>query len=147
MPIPVVITAYQDRSFTFEDFVGTQSRYIKRQTDLLVVKNSEVERAVAESQGGFARTLQQTAKVERQIAIIKNRCQKLNNKASEVAAVNGNVRLQIDDCRTEKNMHKYKCEKMICRKCYVKLPPKAVNCRKRKCGHYGDIRPKKKIKG
>merc|ERR1740130_1530899 len=36
----------------------------------------------------------------------------LNNKASEVAAVNGNVRLQIDDCRTEKNMHKYKCEKM-----------------------------------
>ena len=42
---------------------------------------------------------------------------------------------------------KYKCEKMICRKCYVKLPPKAVNCRKRKCGHYGDIRPKKKIKG
>jgi len=42
---------------------------------------------------------------------------------------------------------KYKCEKMICRKCYVKLPPKAVNCRKRKCGHYGDIRPKKKIRG
>ena len=42
---------------------------------------------------------------------------------------------------------KYKCEKMICRKCYVRLPPKAHNCRKRKCGHYGDIRPKKAIKG
>jgi large subunit ribosomal protein L40e len=42
---------------------------------------------------------------------------------------------------------KYKTEKMICRKCYVRLPPKATNCRKRKCGHYGDIRPKKKIKG
>ena len=42
---------------------------------------------------------------------------------------------------------KFKCDKMICRKCYAKLPPKAVNCRKRKCGHYGDIRPKKKIKG
>ena len=42
---------------------------------------------------------------------------------------------------------KYKCEKMICRMCYAKLPMKANNCRKRKCGHYGDIRPKKKIKG
>ena len=41
---------------------------------------------------------------------------------------------------------KYKTEKMICRKCYAKLPMKATNCRKRKCGHYGDIRLKKKIK-
>merc|ERR1712199_119976 len=31
---------------------------------------------------------------------------------------------------------KFKCEKKICRKCYARLPPKAVNCRKRKCGHY-----------
>ena len=29
-----------------------------------------------------------------------------------MAAVNANVRLQIDNLRTEKNMHKYKCEKM-----------------------------------
>merc|ERR1740133_899523 len=72
----------------------------------------EVDRAVTASQRGLARTLEKTAKVERQIAIIKNRCQKLNNKASQVAALKGNVRLQIDDCRTEKNMHKYKCEKM-----------------------------------
>ena len=42
---------------------------------------------------------------------------------------------------------KFKCEKKICRKCYARLPLKAVNCRKRKCGHYGDIRLKKKIKG
>ena len=41
----------------------------------------------------------------------------------------------------------FKCEKMICRKCYAKLPMKATNCRKRKCGHYGDIRPKKKLRG
>jgi len=41
----------------------------------------------------------------------------------------------------------YKCDKMICRKCYARLPSKATNCRKRKCGHYGDIRPKKKMKG
>jgi len=40
----------------------------------------------------------------------------------------------------------YKCEKMICRKCYARLPMKAKNCRKRKCGHYGDIRPKKNRK-
>ena len=42
---------------------------------------------------------------------------------------------------------KYKCDKMICRKCYARLPPKATNCRKRKCGHNSDLRAKKKIKG
>merc|ERR1711946_8256 len=26
---------------------------------------------------------------------------------------------------------KYNCEKMICRKCYARLPPRATNCRKR----------------
>jgi ribosomal protein L40E len=41
---------------------------------------------------------------------------------------------------------KYKCNKMICRKCYARLPPSANNCRKRKCGHCANIRPKKKIK-
>merc|ERR1712147_455370 len=41
---------------------------------------------------------------------------------------------------------KYNCDKMICRKCYARLPPKAVNCRKKKCGHSNELRPKKKIK-
>ena len=41
---------------------------------------------------------------------------------------------------------KYKCNKMICRKCYARLPASAHNCRKRKCGHCANIRPKKKIK-
>eukprot|EP00178_Gracilaria_changii_P022769 TRINITY_DN6788_c0_g1_i7.p1 TRINITY_DN6788_c0_g1~~TRINITY_DN6788_c0_g1_i7.p1 ORF type:complete len:206 (-),score=40.64 TRINITY_DN6788_c0_g1_i7:56-673(-) len=41
---------------------------------------------------------------------------------------------------------KYNCEKMICRKCYARLPPRAVNCRKKGCGHSADIRPKKKLK-
>lgn len=27
------------------------------------------------------------------------------------------------------------CDRKICRKCYARLPPRAVNCRKRKCGH------------
>ena len=38
---------------------------------------------------------------------------------------------------------KYRVNKMICRKCYAKLPPNAHNCRKRKCGHCANIRPKK----
>jgi len=42
---------------------------------------------------------------------------------------------------------KHRTDKMICRKCYARLPPKATNCRKRKCGHNGDLRPKKKLKG
>merc|ERR1711959_525860 len=29
----------------------------------------------------------------------------------------------------------YNCDKMICRKCYARLPPRATNCRKRSCGH------------
>jgi ribosomal protein L40E len=41
---------------------------------------------------------------------------------------------------------KYRTNKMICRKCYARLPPNAHNCRKRKCGHCANIRPKKKIK-
>eukprot|EP01053_Blabericola_migrator_P009040 Blabericola_migrator_1__9039@NODE_480_length_8144_cov_370_014362_g305_i1_p7_GENE_NODE_480_length_8144_cov_370_014362_g305_i1NODE_480_length_8144_cov_370_014362_g305_i1_p7_ORF_typecomplete_len132_score13_23ubiquitin/PF00240_23/1_1e39Ribosomal_L40e/PF01020_17/1_2e27Rad60SLD/PF11976_8/8_7e11Ubiquitin_5/PF18037_1/2_7e08Rad60SLD_2/PF13881_6/9_2e08Ubiquitin_2/PF14560_6/1_5e07DUF2407/PF10302_9/3_7e05Blt1/PF12754_7/0_00037UN_NPL4/PF11543_8/0_0019Ubiquitin_4/PF18036_1/0_36DUF2604/PF10790_9/0_0085TBK1_ULD len=41
----------------------------------------------------------------------------------------------------------YNCEKMICRKCYARLPPKATNCRKKGCGHTSQIRPKKKLKG
>ena len=40
----------------------------------------------------------------------------------------------------------YKCEKKICRRCYATLPPKAMNCRKRKCGHNSDLRVKKKMK-
>ncbi|KAI3383827.1 hypothetical protein SNEBB_010245 [Seison nebaliae] len=41
---------------------------------------------------------------------------------------------------------KYNCDKMICRSCYARLHPRAVNCRKRKCGHSNDLRPKKKLK-
>jgi dynein heavy chain len=37
-----------DRSFTFEDFVSTQARFIKRQTEELVIKNNEIERGVNE---------------------------------------------------------------------------------------------------
>ncbi|KAJ0582104.1 putative ribosomal protein L40e [Helianthus annuus] len=30
---------------------------------------------------------------------------------------------------------KYNQDKTICRKCYARLHPRAVNCRKKKCGH------------
>ena len=41
---------------------------------------------------------------------------------------------------------KFRCDKMICRSCYARLPLKAHNCRKRKCGHNADLRLKKKLK-
>ncbi|XP_019418330.1 PREDICTED: ubiquitin-60S ribosomal protein L40-like [Lupinus angustifolius] len=41
---------------------------------------------------------------------------------------------------------KYNQDKTICRKCYARLHPHAVNCRKKKCGHSNQLRPKKKIK-
>eukprot|EP00568_Trieres_chinensis_P003074 CAMPEP_0183291552 /NCGR_PEP_ID=MMETSP0160_2-20130417/926_1 /TAXON_ID=2839 ORGANISM="Odontella Sinensis, Strain Grunow 1884" /NCGR_SAMPLE_ID=MMETSP0160_2 /ASSEMBLY_ACC=CAM_ASM_000250 /LENGTH=128 /DNA_ID=CAMNT_0025452373 /DNA_START=134 /DNA_END=520 /DNA_ORIENTATION=- len=40
----------------------------------------------------------------------------------------------------------YNCEKAICRKCYARLPPRATNCRKKKCGPPSQLRPKKKLK-
>ena len=41
---------------------------------------------------------------------------------------------------------KYNCDKMICRKCYARLHPRATNCRKKACGHTSNLRPKKKLK-
>merc|ERR1711887_196379 len=41
---------------------------------------------------------------------------------------------------------KFKQDKMICRKCYARNHPRAVNCRKKSCGHTTDLRPKKKLK-
>lgn len=33
----------------------------------------------------------------------------------------------------------------VCR-CYARLHPRAKNCRKKKCGHSNQLRPKKKLK-
>jgi len=41
---------------------------------------------------------------------------------------------------------KTNCDKKICRKCYARLHPRATNCRKKKCGHSNQLRPKKKLK-
>ena len=35
--------------------------------------------------------------------------------------------------------------KRICRECYATNPPKARNCRERKCGHSSNLRPKKQM--
>lgn len=41
---------------------------------------------------------------------------------------------------------KYNADKKVCRICYARLPPRAVNCRKKICGHSNQLRPKKKLK-
>ena len=41
---------------------------------------------------------------------------------------------------------KTNCNKKICRKCYARLPLRAKNCRKKKCGHSSNLRMKKKLK-
>eukprot|EP00177_Eucheuma_denticulatum_P002153 GFKZ01003844.1.p2 GENE.GFKZ01003844.1~~GFKZ01003844.1.p2 ORF type:complete len:130 (-),score=18.25 GFKZ01003844.1:1033-1422(-) len=38
------------------------------------------------------------------------------------------------------------CNRQVCRKCYVRLPQRATNCRKKKCGHSNQLRMKKKLK-
>ncbi|XP_057611885.1 ubiquitin-like [Chionomys nivalis] len=43
-------------------------------------------------------------------------------------------------------VQKYNCDKMICRKCYARLHPRAVNRRKKKYGRTNNLRPKKKVK-
>eukprot|EP01084_Bolivina_argentea_P095207 171180_1 len=39
---------------------------------------------------------------------------------------------------------KYNSDRLVCRKCYARLPLKAHNCRKKKCGRSNKLRVKKK---
>lgn len=92
-------------------------------------------------------------------------CQRLNFCAKELEEGSLEENNVLDGCFVELNLRllggamasempdhlkqlasKYRVDKMICRKCYARLPLKAYNCRKRKCGHCPNIRPKKKIK-
>jgi large subunit ribosomal protein L40e len=41
---------------------------------------------------------------------------------------------------------KYNQDKKVCRICYARLPIRATNCRKKKCGHTNQLRIKKKLK-
>ncbi|GJN33632.1 hypothetical protein PR202_gb22252 [Eleusine coracana subsp. coracana] len=40
---------------------------------------------------------------------------------------------------------KYNEDRMVCRKCYARLPLRATNCHKKKCGHTNQLREKKKF--
>uniref|UniRef100_A0ACD5TA41 Uncharacterized protein n=1 Tax=Avena sativa TaxID=4498 RepID=A0ACD5TA41_AVESA len=50
-------------------------------------------------------------------------------------------------CTIDRNLRdlalSYNMNKMVCRKCYARLPLRSTNCRKKKCGHSNDLRPKK----
>ena len=71
---------------------------------------------------------------------------KLNNKLNmKISLLGGAGPVEYLDHLKELAV-KYRCDKMICRKCYARLPISAKNCRKRACGHSANIRPKKKIK-
>ncbi|XP_062189963.1 ubiquitin-like [Phragmites australis] len=39
----------------------------------------------------------------------------------------------------------YNEAKIVCRKCYARLPLRSKNCRKKKCGHSNELRAKKKF--
>ncbi|KAJ4760482.1 Ubiquitin-60S ribosomal protein L40 [Rhynchospora pubera] len=41
--------------------------------------------------------------------------------------------------------HEQNVVRMICRKCYGRLPPTATNCRKKKCGGNTDLRKKSQL--
>ncbi|KAM0914931.1 hypothetical protein ACQ4PT_011200 [Festuca glaucescens] len=49
------------------------------------------------------------------------------------------LRLRGGHCMIEPNLkalaQKYNQAKLVCRKCYSRLPPRATNCRKKKCGN------------
>uniref|UniRef100_A0A0E0M1X4 Ubiquitin n=1 Tax=Oryza punctata TaxID=4537 RepID=A0A0E0M1X4_ORYPU len=40
---------------------------------------------------------------------------------------------------------KYNESKLVCRRCYARLPLRSTNCRKKKCGHRNEIRAKKRF--
>merc|ERR1711988_1818553 len=62
-----------------------------------------------------------------------------------VISLGGGAATQMDPAIVELSK-KYNHDKKICRKCYATLPPRAQKCRKRACGHWPDIRPRKVIK-
>ena len=39
----------------------------------------------------------------------------------------------------------YRTDTQVCRICYARLPPRATNCRKKKCGHSNQLRKKKEL--
>merc|ERR1712119_136361 len=67
------------------------------------------------------------------------------NEKVVLADLHGGATSTMDPAIVELSK-KYNHDKKICRKCYATLPPRAEKCRKRSCGHWPDIRPRKTIK-
>ena len=56
------------------------------------------------------------------------------------------INIMVIDPTLAQLAKKYNCDKKICRKCYARLPPRAKNCRKKKCGKTNQLRVKKKLR-
>ena len=67
-----------------------------------------------------------------------------NSTLQALVAVEGGLAQKIDPI-TEGLATRYRLRKKICRKCYSLLSLKARTCRKRRCGRWADIRPRKAL--
>jgi len=66
-----------------------------------------------------------------------------NSPVTAVVAVQGGG--TVIDPITAALARKFRLDKKICRKCYCVLNKKTNVCRKRKCGHWGDLRARKAL--
>lgn len=75
-----------------------------------------------------------------------NYLMKINISISQKLMLNMELKGGIIEPNLIALARKNNCDKMICRKCYARLHPRAKNCRKKKCGHSNHLRVKKKLK-
>lgn len=72
----------------------------------------EVNSSVRNEDFGKAKSDSLRQRLDKQLLIIKKRCEALITKASETASENANVRLNIDDLRKEKISHREQLQRM-----------------------------------
>eukprot|EP00178_Gracilaria_changii_P023998 TRINITY_DN7244_c0_g1_i1.p2 TRINITY_DN7244_c0_g1~~TRINITY_DN7244_c0_g1_i1.p2 ORF type:complete len:139 (+),score=37.09 TRINITY_DN7244_c0_g1_i1:15-431(+) len=68
-----------------------------------------------------------------------------NANIEAVVAVKGGAAKKVIDPVIAELARKYRLNKKVCRKCYALLNPKSTVCRKRRCGHWADLRMKKTL--
>ena len=76
----------------------------------------EVNSSVRNEDFGKAKSDSLRQQLDKQLLIIKKRCEALITKASETASENANVRLNIDDLRKEKISHREQLQRMRARR-------------------------------
>jgi len=81
------------------------------EADLKAMRD-EVGTAVKDEQFGQSKAASSSLRLERQLLIVKKRCDALTVKASEIGSDNSNVRLNIDDLRKEKMSHREQLTRM-----------------------------------